>query len=85
MQVEVINLLGQKTRVHPIKSLRKADDKELLDLHYKLGKSMSQRLKTFFPVIVHSTGLERDCIDIFWVDQKSETPDSMMLQAILNG
>jgi len=84
LQVEVTNLLGQKM-VHPIRSLRKANDSEILAMHYKLGDVLAERMKTFFPVIVHSTGAEKDCIDIFWVDHQAPTLDKHLLSAILNG
>ena len=84
MQVEVMNLLD-KTRTHPIRSLRKASDKEMLALHYKLGGALAERMRTFFPVIVHSTGPERLCIDIVWVDHQGLIKDKFLLQAIVNG
>ena len=67
MQVEVTNLIGKK-RTHPIRSLRKASDKEVLALHFKLGEVLTERMRTFFPVIVHSMGPHRECIDIIWLD-----------------
>ena len=77
-QVEVTNLMGKK-RTHPILSLRKATDKEMLAMHYKLGPVLTERMRTYFPVIVHSSGAERECIDIIWVDHNAPTPDQHLL------
>lgn len=84
MQVEMTNLLG-KTRTHPIRSLRKASDKEVLSLHYKLGEVLTERMRTFFPVIVHSSGLDKECIDIVWIDHTAPINDKHLMQAIVNG
>ena len=56
-------------------------------MHYQLGEALTERMRTFFPVIVHSTegGDARDCIDIFWVDREAKILDQHLLQAILNG
>lgn len=92
LKVEMTNLLGH-TRVHPVHCLRKASDKEVLALHSRLGETLTERLQTLFPVIVHSaTGSKnekgeelRDCLEIVWVDHSGEIPDKNLLQAILNG
>mmetsp|Transcript_9789 Transcript_9789/g.12099 ORF Transcript_9789/g.12099 Transcript_9789/m.12099 type:complete len:84 (-) Transcript_9789:48-299(-) len=58
----------------------------MLAMHYKLGEALTERMRTFFPVIVHSSvGEERECIDIIWVDHNAETADKFLLQAIFNG
>lgn len=78
MQVEVIDLNG-KSRTHPIRRLRKATDKEMLALHFKLGPVLAERMQTFFPVVVHSTGEGRECIDILWIDHTAPTTDQHLL------
>ena len=42
-------------------------------------------MRTFFPVIVHSSGIGRECIDIIWIDHQGKINDKHLLQAIVNG
>ena len=84
MQVEITNLVGRK-RTHPIRSLRKCSDKEVLAIYETMGDQFSERMQTFFPVVVHSTGPEKEVIDVFWINHSAPSKDKFLLQAICNG
>ena len=50
-----------------------------------MGDEFGERMRTFFPVVVHSTGLEKEVIEIIWVDHNAPCKDKFLLQAICNG
>ena len=84
MQVEVTSLTGKK-RTHPIRSLRKCSDKEMLAIYSEIGDSLTERMQNFYPIVVHSTSAEKEVIEILWIDHSAATKDNYLLQAVING
>lgn len=47
----------------------------MLAIYKEMGDTFTERMQTFYPVVVHSTGPEKDVIDILWIDHKAPTTD----------
>ena len=96
--VRVKDLSG-KVRLHPIESLRKATDQEIIKINRAGGPAFVERMKDFYPVMVQSTknGTGQDgraevkevsgdnLIDVLFIDHKGIISEKALLQAILNG
>jgi len=48
------DLTGRKLR-HPIETLRKATDEEIIKLNRAGGPAFAQKMKEFYPIVVKST------------------------------
>ena len=59
----------------------------MLALHLKMGDKLTEKMRTFFPVIVYSNQEDSkgECIDVIWIDREAKTPDFDLLQAVVNG
>lgn len=95
--VRVKDLSG-KVRNHPIESLRKATDKEIIKLNRAGGPAFVERMKDFYPVMVqaNTSSIDRgraevrevsgdSLMDILFIDHKGVISDKHLLSAILNG
>ena len=91
--------LSGKVRLHPIESLRRATDQEIIKINRAGGPAFVERMKDFYPVMVQSTKSDTsdggraeirevsgdNLIDVFFIDHKGIVDDKQLLQAILNG
>ncbi len=96
--VKVRDVSG-KTKLHPITSLRKATDNEIIKINRAGGPAFVERMKDFYPVMVSSskqlnadTGKKEiievsgnSLIDVLFIDNKGNVADKPLLSAILNG
>ena len=96
--VRIKDLSGQ-VRQHPIQSLRKASDQEIIKINKAGGPAFVERMKDFYPVMVQSTTFGSSdqgkaeikevsgdsLIDVLFIDNKGIVADKLLLQAVLNG
>ncbi len=84
--------LSEKIRIHPIESLRKATDQEIIKINRAGGPAFVERMKDFYPVMVQSSAANieggrpevkevsgNDLIDIMFIDHKGITADKLLL------
>ena len=85
--------LSGKVRLHPIESLRRATDQEIIKINRAGGPAFVERMKDFYPVMVQSTknGTQEDgraevkevsgdnLIDVLFIDHKGVVADKALL------
>ena len=82
------DLSGRKVR-HPIETLRKATDEEIIKLNRAGGPAFIEKMKDFYPVVVQSNQksdqIGSNLIDLLLIDHKGTVGSKQLLSAILNG
>ena len=85
--------------MHPIESLRKATDNEIIKINRAGGPAFVEKMKDFYPVVIGSTRKEEvdngqtqfqevegdSLMGLLFIDNKGTVADKFLLNAILNG
>ena len=85
--------LSGKVRLHPIESLRRATDQEIIKINRAGGPAFVERMKDFYPVMVQSTKNDiseggkaeirevsgDNLIDVLFIDHKGVVADKALL------